>query len=270
MTGGNGLLSLDSTGTIIDSTGNFLIRSANLFLQHGLNVMMADALPAHPGGLSQGIRLSPTHAAELQGFINAAMTRWGLPVWVVGIDLMQRRIHNGDFAIDGFFDAVRKATERAASLTHRLLAFARQQPLSPEVIDANRMIANISDLLRSTLGGHIRIETVSAAGLWNTRADLHQLENAVLNIAINSRDAMPEGGKLTIETANAYLDDAYCQQHAEVDPGQFVMIAISDTGCGMVSRLEIQANCRGRADAAAEAAGPQPRRPLPPRAARVE
>ena len=84
MTGGDGLLSLDATGTIINSTGNFLIRSANLFLRHGLNVMMADAAPAHPNGLNTGIRLSATHAAELQGFINAALNRWGKPVWVVG------------------------------------------------------------------------------------------------------------------------------------------------------------------------------------------
>ncbi|HSV22941.1 MAG TPA: hypothetical protein VLJ17_07925 [Xanthobacteraceae bacterium] len=84
MTGGDGLLSLDATGTIITSTGNFLIRSADLFLHRGLNVMMADAAPAHPGGLNAGTRLSATHAAELQGFINAALNRWGKPVWVVG------------------------------------------------------------------------------------------------------------------------------------------------------------------------------------------
>jgi len=84
MTGSDGLLSLDATGTIINSTGNFLIRSADLFLRHGLNVMMADATPAHPAGLTFGIRLSATHAAELQGFINAAQNRWGKPVWVVG------------------------------------------------------------------------------------------------------------------------------------------------------------------------------------------
>jgi pimeloyl-ACP methyl ester carboxylesterase len=84
MTGGNGLLGLDATGTIIDSTGNFLIRSADLFLRHGLNVMMADTTPAQPGGIGQGFRLGATHAAELQGFINAALNRWGAPVWVVG------------------------------------------------------------------------------------------------------------------------------------------------------------------------------------------
>ena len=84
MTGGNGLLSLDATGTIIDSTGNFLIRSADLFLRHGLNVMMADTTPAHPAGLTFADRLGATHAAELQGFIDAASNRWGKPVWVVG------------------------------------------------------------------------------------------------------------------------------------------------------------------------------------------
>ncbi len=149
------------------------------------------------------------------------------------LELMRRRIHKGDFGIERFMDAAYKATERAATLTHRLLAFARQQPLEPEPINANRMITEMSDLLRSTLGEHIRIETVSAAGLWTTNADAHQLESAVLNIAINARDAMPEGGRLTIETANTYLDDAYSQQHVEVEPGQYVMIAVSDTGAGM-------------------------------------
>src|SRR5262245_20942008 len=84
MAGNNGLLDLDATGTITNLTGNFLIRTADLFLRRGINVMMADTTPAHPGGLTQAIRLSPTHAAELQGFINAAANRWGQPVWVVG------------------------------------------------------------------------------------------------------------------------------------------------------------------------------------------
>jgi signal transduction histidine kinase/CheY-like chemotaxis protein len=149
------------------------------------------------------------------------------------LDIMRRAIKKGDFAIERFIDAAAKATERAATLTHRLLAFGRQQPLAPEPIDANKMIANMSDLLRSTLGEHIRIETVSAGGLWATYADAHQLENAILNVAINARDAMQDGGKLTIETGNAYLDEAYCQQNADVEPGQFVMVAITDTGQGI-------------------------------------
>ena len=103
------------------------------------------------------------------------------------------------------------------------------------------MIVNMSDLLHSTLGEQIQIETVAAAGLWTVHADSQQLENAVLNIAINARDAMPDGGKLTIETANAYLDEAYCRQNPEIQPGQFAMIAISDTGVGMPPEVAARA-----------------------------
>jgi signal transduction histidine kinase/CheY-like chemotaxis protein len=149
------------------------------------------------------------------------------------LDLIQRRLKSGVGGVERFIDAARTATERGAALTHRLLAFARQQPLAPEALDVNKMMTGMSDLLRSTLGEHFQIEIVSAAGLWTANADAHQLENALLNIAINARDAMPEGGKITIETGNAYLDDAYCRHHADVDPGQFVMVAISDTGTGM-------------------------------------
>ena len=148
-------------------------------------------------------------------------------------DLISRRIKKGDFGIQRFLDAAINATERAAILTQRLLAFARQQPLEPQPLDANIMIVNMSGLLQSTLGENIHIETVRAAGLWTVNADAQQLESAILNIAINARDAMPEGGKLTIETANTYLDEAYCRQNPEIEPGQFVLIAITDTGTGM-------------------------------------
>jgi signal transduction histidine kinase len=149
------------------------------------------------------------------------------------LDLIGRRLKKGDYAVGHFIEAASKAADRAAALTHRLLAFARQQPLAPEPLDANKMIINMSDLLRTTLGEHIKIETVSAAGLWRTKADAPQLENAILNIAINARDVMSEGGRLTIETGNAYLDEVYCKQHGELTPGQFVLIAITDTGMGM-------------------------------------
>jgi signal transduction histidine kinase/CheY-like chemotaxis protein len=153
---------------------------------------------------------------------------------VIGsLDLLARRIKNGDFNVERFVDAATKASQRAAVLTQRLLAFARKQPLSPQPLDPNKMISEMSELLRQTLGSHIRIETVLAAGTWETIADTSQLENAILNIAVNARDAMPEGGKLTIETANAYLDDAYARDHTEVEPGQYVMIAMTDTGPGM-------------------------------------
>jgi signal transduction histidine kinase len=148
-------------------------------------------------------------------------------------DLMARRIAKGDFGIQRFLEAASNATERAAVLTRRLLAFARQQPLAPQPIDANKMIGSMSDLLHSTLGEQIQVETVAAGGLWMTHADMQQLESAIINIAINARDAMPDGGKLTIETANSHLDEAYCRQNPDVEPGQFVMIALTDTGSGM-------------------------------------
>jgi signal transduction histidine kinase len=127
-----------------------------------------------------------------------------------------------------------KAVERAAVLTRRLLAFSRRQPLEPKLIDANKLIAETSELLQRTLGETIALETVTAAGLWLIRADNHELENSLLNMAVNARDAMPNGGKLTIETGNTFLDDSYVGQIAETIPtGQYVMIAVTDTGIGM-------------------------------------
>jgi CHASE3 domain sensor protein len=114
-----------------------------------------------------------------------------LGVVMGSLDLMNRRIKNGDFAIGSFMEAATQATTRAASLTHRLLAFARQQPLEPKAIDVNGLVTGMSDLMRSTLGEQIQIETVMAAGVWTAKADPHQLESAVLNVAINARDAMP-------------------------------------------------------------------------------
>jgi signal transduction histidine kinase/CheY-like chemotaxis protein len=156
-------------------------------------------------------------------------------------DLIMRRIAKGDFGIQRFLEAAIVAAERAATLTQRLLAFARQQPLAPQPLDVNKMITNMSALLQSTLGEQIKIETVATAGLWTIHADAHQIENAVLNIAINARDAMPDGGRLTIETGNTSLDEAYCKQNPEVEPGQFVMLAITDTGVGMTAEVAARA-----------------------------
>jgi len=164
-----------------------------------------------------------------------------LGVIMGALDLVTRRIAKGDFGIQRFLDAATAASERAATLTQRLLAFARQQPLSPQPLDANQMIGNMSELLYSTLGEKIQIQTVKAAGLWIAHADSQQLENAILNIAINGRDAMPEGGKLTIETANSYLDEAYCRENPEIQPGQFAMVAITDTGSGMTPEVAARA-----------------------------
>jgi two-component system NtrC family sensor kinase len=122
---------------------------------------------------------------------------------------------------------------RAAQLTQRLLAFSRRQPLNPHVLDANKLINGMSDLLTRSLGETVKLETVGSAGLWNIEADASELEAAILNLALNARDAMPNGGKLTIETTNAYLDEEYCGRHEGLKAGQFVCIAVTDTGGGM-------------------------------------
>lgn len=127
-----------------------------------------------------------------------------------------------------------QGAERAAMLTSRLLAFARRQPLAPKSIDLNKLVGGLSDLLQRTLGETIALETVSAAGLWLAHADPAELESALMNLAINARDAMPNGGKLTIETANVSLDENYVSSLVEpVPPGQYAMLAVSDTGEGM-------------------------------------
>ena len=109
--------------------------------------------------------------------------------------------------------------ERAAQLTQRLLAFSRRQPLNPRAVDVNKLITGMADLLVRTLGEQFELETISGAGLWTVEVDVAELESTVLNLALNARDASPNGGKLTIESSNAYLDDEYCRQHAGHDAG---------------------------------------------------
>jgi signal transduction histidine kinase len=131
-------------------------------------------------------------------------------------------------------DMALQGTRRAVALTDRLLAFSRQQPLSPKPIDVNKLVANLTEFLQRTLGETVALETVLAAGLWRTYADSHALENAILNLALNARDAVSENGKVTIETANCYLDESYVSNLSEpFAPGQYVMIAVADTGAGM-------------------------------------
>jgi signal transduction histidine kinase/DNA-binding response OmpR family regulator len=129
------------------------------------------------------------------------------------------------------------AVTRGSRLTGQLLAFARRQALAPKSVDLGRIIRDMSDMLRRTLGENIQVETVVAGGLWNTLVDPNQVENTVLNLAINARDAMPDGGKLTLEVANAFLDDAYAAAHSEVAAGQYVMLAVTDTGTGMTPEV---------------------------------
>jgi CheY-like chemotaxis protein len=156
-----------------------------------------------------------------------------LAVVLGNLDLAKRRLAKGVTNIDQYLTGAQEGGKRAAALTQRLLAFARQQPLAPEPVDTNKLVGGMSELLHRTLGEPVRIETVLTSRLWRIHADPNQLENAILNLAVNARDAMPEGGKLMIETLNAQLDDHYAAGHAGVAVGQYVMIAVTDTGTGM-------------------------------------
>lgn len=133
------------------------------------------------------------------------------------------------------------SVERGAKLASSLLSFARKQPLEPKVIKVGRLITGIEDMLRRSLGEEVEMETVVSGGLWSTSVDVAQLENAILNLAINARDAMDGRGKLTIEVNNALLDTAYCATHPDVTPGQYVAIAVTDTGSGMTPEVMRQA-----------------------------
>jgi signal transduction histidine kinase/ActR/RegA family two-component response regulator len=160
-----------------------------------------------------------------------------LAIIIGSLDMAERRLSHGDSAIMRFITSAMEGATRAALLTQRLLAFSRQQPLAPAVLDPNAMVAGMSELLRRTLGGQIKLETILAGGLWRCKADRNQLENAIVNLAVNARDAMPKGGSLTLETANAHLDDAYVGAHTEVTAGQYVAIAITDNGGGMTADI---------------------------------
>jgi PAS domain S-box-containing protein len=149
------------------------------------------------------------------------------------LDRAQHRIQQGRASeANRFIGAAIESANRAASLTHRLLAFSRRQTLDPKPTDANRLIAGMQELINRTMGPNIAVEVVGAAGLWLTKVDAPQLESAVLNLAINARDAMPNGGKLTIETANKWLDERAARDR-DVPPGQYVSVCVTDTGVGM-------------------------------------
>lgn len=164
-----------------------------------------------------------------------------LAVILSALQLAKRRMDKGQEGAPQFIDSAIDGARRAAALTSRLLAFARRQPLSPAVLDVNRVLGGMSDMLTRTLGEQIEMETVLGAGLWRVHADRHELEQAVLNICVNARDAMEGVGKLTIESSNAYLDEAYASANLDVTAGQYAMIAITDTGAGMSAETKAQA-----------------------------
>jgi signal transduction histidine kinase/CheY-like chemotaxis protein/CHASE3 domain sensor protein len=155
-----------------------------------------------------------------------------LQIVSANLDLVASEIRGTPRASERLQNAA-AAVHRGSRLTGQLLAFARRQTLASRPTNIGRLVQDLTDMVRRTLGERIHVESVIAGGLWNTLADPNQIENTVLNLAINARDAMPEGGNLTIEVANAFLDDAYAASHDEVAAGQYVMLAVSDTGTGM-------------------------------------
>lgn len=149
------------------------------------------------------------------------------------IDLMLRALPPDQPRLRRAADNAMAGAERAAVLTQRLLAFARRQPLNPQAADPNELVAGMSDLLYRTLGETIEVRTVQAPDAWSIEVDHNQMENALLNLAVNARDAMPDGGKLTIEVANSEVDAHHAARDGDLVPGQYVVISVSDTGEGM-------------------------------------
>ena len=164
-----------------------------------------------------------------------------LTIIIGNLDSMKRQLGNvaGDASAKLLksLDAALQGARSAGQLTQRLLAFSRRQALDPQRLDVNRLVSGMLDMLRRTLGAEISIETVLGAGLWPAFADGHQLENVLLNLALNAKDAMPQGGCLTIETANTYLDAAYVRRFGDVQAGQYVVLCVTDTGTGIPDEI---------------------------------
>ncbi len=157
-----------------------------------------------------------------------------LAVVLGGIELAKRRLRTDPDKADSLLDNAREGATRAATLTARLLAFSRNQPLAPAPLDLNKLLGGMCDILHRTLGDAVQVECVYGAGLWRCYADPSEVENAILNLSINARDAMAaRGGHLTVETANAHIDDNYARSHTDVMAGQYVLICVTDTGTGM-------------------------------------
>jgi PAS domain S-box-containing protein len=153
------------------------------------------------------------------------------------LELLEKRLGEGRLSgVDRYIDVAQSSTRRAAALTQRLLAFSRRQTLDPKPTDVNRLVAGMEDLIRRSVGPEVEVEVVGAGGLWLTKVDPSQLENALLNLTINARDAMPHGGRITIETANKWLDHRAASDR-DLPPGQYVSLCVTDTGTGMTPEV---------------------------------
>ncbi|WP_395670231.1 ATP-binding protein [Phenylobacterium sp.] len=220
-------------GVIIDVTD---LRRAEREL-HALNTRLEERVAeevAERGKAEEALRQAQKMEAvgQLTGGVAHDFNNL-LTVIIGGLDTI-RRCRPGDEArMTRALDMALQGAQRAAGLTGRLLAFSRRQPLDPKPLDLNVMVRDMTELLHRTLGEQIELEGVLASRLWTVEVDQNQLESAIINLAVNARDAMPGGGKLTIETANTDLDERYAAHDSEVIPGQYVMVSVTDCGTGM-------------------------------------
>jgi signal transduction histidine kinase/CheY-like chemotaxis protein len=206
------------------------------------NVQLATEVGERRAAESQVLQLQKMEAVgQLTGGIAHDFNNM-LAIIIGSLEMARRRLAGTEHpGVARFIDNADEGAKRAAALTTRLLAFSRRQPLEPRVLDLNALVGGMSEMLRRTIGEAIHIETVLGGGLWRVFADPAQLESALVNLVVNARDSMAGGGKLTIETANTDLDERYARAHAEVTPGQYAMISVSDTGIGMTPKVMGQA-----------------------------
>ncbi len=164
-----------------------------------------------------------------------------LAVIVASLNILRRKIEKNAGGYDELIDSALASADNASGLIKRLLAFSRIQPLAPEPLDANLFVSGMSSMLTRTLGADVKLETTLADGLWTTKVDAAELQNAILNLAVNARDAMPEGGRLTIATGNRHIDAAEAEETVDLRPGDYVVVSVSDTGAGMTPDVAARA-----------------------------
>jgi signal transduction histidine kinase/CheY-like chemotaxis protein len=206
------------------------------------NLQLAKEVGERRAAESQVLQLQKMEAVgQLTGGIAHDFNNM-LAIIIGSLEMARRRLAGTEHpGVARFIDNADEGDRRASALTTRLLAFSRRQPLEPRVLDLNALVSGMSEMLRRTIGETIHIETVLGGGLWRVFADPAQVESTLVNLVVNARDAMADGGKLTIETANTDLDERYARTHVEVTPGQYAMISVSDTGIGMTPEVIGQA-----------------------------
>ena len=212
--------------------------SRRLSALESANIRLQDEVRERHAAQSQVRQLQKMEAVgQLTGGIAHDFNNM-LAIVIGSLDMARRRLTGSEHPrLAQCIDNAVEGAERAATLTARLLAFSRQQPLEPKMLDTNKLVGGMSEMLRRTLGERVQVETVLAGGLWRVFADPVQIESALINLAVNARDAMPDGGRLTIETTNAELDERYAAAHEEVKAGQYVMLSLTDTGTGMPAEV---------------------------------